>query len=91
MNARADQDAVMVPAPRLKTLGANDVVRHDSQAGNAFGVLLAPAPAHAARRRETPAAAEALARAAAITEQDLVSSRRGAIAAAKASKDSVPS
>jgi hypothetical protein len=89
MNARADQDAVMVPAPRLKTLGANDVVRHDSQAGNAFGVELAPA--HAARRRETPAAAEALARAAAITEQDLVSSRRGAIAAAKASKDSVPS
>jgi DNA modification methylase len=39
---KMNQDAVMVPMgdwarTRLKTLGANDVVRHDSRVGNAFG------------------------------------------------------
>jgi DNA modification methylase len=60
---------------------------------NAIGVELSPA--YAARCRETLAgarsAADALARAAAITEQDLVSTRRGSAAASKVSKDSVPS
>ena len=43
---KMNQDAVMVPMgdwanTRLKTLGANDVVRHDSQVGNAFGKNIA--------------------------------------------------
>jgi len=170
---KMNQDAVMVPMgdwaqTRLKTLGANDVVRHDSRVGNAFGknianwqgrehayptnvlhlatecgnkghsaafpqalprwfielftdpgdTVLDPfagsgttlaaalalgrhaigvelSPAYAARCRETLAVAQsaagALARAAVITEHDLVSSRHGPISAAKVSKDSVPS
>jgi DNA modification methylase len=43
---KMNQDAVMVPmgdwaGTRLKTLGANDVVRHDSRVGNAFGKNIA--------------------------------------------------
>jgi len=43
---KMNQDAVMVPMgdwaqARLKTLGANDVVRHDSRVGNAFGKNIA--------------------------------------------------
>ena len=178
---KMNQDAVMVPmgdwaSTRLKTLGANDVRRHDSQVGNAFGknianwqgrdrayptnvlhlatecgnkghsaafpqalprwfielftdpgdTVLDPfagsgttlavalalgrnalgvelAPAYVARCRETLArtgkaayvagheAAQALARAAAVTDQDLISPGRGSTNAAKDSKDSVPS
>jgi site-specific DNA-methyltransferase (adenine-specific) len=170
---KMNQDAVMVPMgdwaqTRLKSLGANDVVRHDSQVGNAFGknianwqgrerayptnvlhlatecgnkghsaafpqalprwfielftdpgdTVLDPfagsgttlaaalelgrhaigvelAPAYAARCRQALAiaqsAADALARAAAVTEQDLLSSRRGPVPASPVSKDSVPS
>jgi DNA modification methylase len=170
---KMNQDAVMVPmgdwaSTRLKTLGANDVRRHDSQVGNAFGknianwqgrdrayptnvlhlatecgnkghsaafpqalprwfielftdpgdTVLDPfagsgttlaaalalgrnaigvelAPAYAARCRETLAsaheAAQALARAATVTEQDFVSIARDPSIAGKASKDSVPS
>ena len=59
---------------------------------HAIGVELAPA--YAARCRETLAtaheAARALARAAAVTEQELISSSRRVNAAAKVSKDSVP-
>ena len=170
---KMNQDAVMVPmgdwaSTRLKTLGANDVVRHDSQVGNAFGknianwqgrerayptnvlhlatecgnkghsaafpqalprwfielftdpgdTVLDPfagsgttlaaalalgrnaigvelAPAYAARARDAVAtaheAAQALARARIVTEQELISPRRGAKAVAKESKDNVPS
>lgn len=43
---KMNQDAVMVPmgdwaSTRLKTLGANDVIRHDSRVGNAFGKNIA--------------------------------------------------
>src|ERR1041385_2808176 len=43
---KMNQDAVMVPMgdwaqTRLKTLGTNDVVRHDSRVGNAFGKNIA--------------------------------------------------
>jgi len=43
---KMNQDAVMVPTgdwarTRLKTLGANDVIRHDSRVGNAFGKNIA--------------------------------------------------
>jgi DNA modification methylase len=43
---KMNQEAVMVPMgdwaqARLKTLGANDVVRHDSQVGNAFAKNIA--------------------------------------------------
>ena len=43
---KMNQDQVMVPMgdwaqTRLKSLGKNDVVRHDSQVGNAFGKNIA--------------------------------------------------
>jgi DNA modification methylase len=60
---------------------------------HAIGVELAPAYVARARGALATAreAARALARARVVTEQELISPRRGARAAAKDSKDSVPS
>jgi DNA modification methylase len=60
---------------------------------NAIGMELAPA--YVTRARDAVAGAhedaQAVARAATITEQDLVSTRRGPASTSKVSKDSVPS